>query len=116
LRNVTQTAPYGHSGAYDSLEAVIRHHLDPVEALHNYDASQLRMPSRSDLDARDLRAMNDPSVLADIANANELTPLNLNEHEISQLMDFLHALTDPAMLDLREDIPESLPSGLPLFD
>ena len=29
LRNVGLTAPYGHAGAYNSLEAVVRHHLDP---------------------------------------------------------------------------------------
>jgi cytochrome c peroxidase len=116
LRNIAQTAPYGHSGAYDSLEAVVRHHLDPVAALHNYDAAQLRIPSRPDLDAGDLQAMNDPAVLASIAQANELSPVKLSEREVRYLIDFLNALTDPAMLDLRGDIPRSLPSGLPLAD
>jgi cytochrome c peroxidase len=116
LRNVAQTAPYGHSGAYDTLEGVVRHHLDPVDSLYNYDASQLRVPGRTDLDARDLQAMNDPSVVAAIAQANELSPTKLGKREISQLIDFLHALTDPAMLDMRGDVPRSLPSGLPLGD
>ena len=116
LRNVAQTAPYGHSGAYNTLEAVVRHHLDPDTALYRYDASQIAMPSRSDLDAQDNQAMNDPSVLAAIAQANELVPVELKEREISQLIDFLHALTDPAMLDMRDDVPRSLPSGLPLGD
>ena len=116
LRNVAQTAPYGHAGAYDTLEAVVRHHLDPVEALRNYDPSQLRMPSRPDLDARDLEAMNDPAVVSAIAQANELSPASLSDHEIGQLIDFLHALTDPAMLDMRGDVPSQLPSGLPLAD
>ena len=30
LRNVTLTGPYGHSGAYVSLEEVVLHHLDPT--------------------------------------------------------------------------------------
>lgn len=30
LRNIAQTAPYGHAGAYGTLESVVRHHLDPV--------------------------------------------------------------------------------------
>ena len=114
--NVAQTAPYGHSGAYDTLEAVVRHHLDPVESLYNYDPSQLRLPSRADLDSTDLQAMNDQAVVSAIASANELTSVDLSEREISQLMDFLQALTDPAMLDLRGDIPGSVPSGLPLGD
>ena len=116
LRNVAQTAPYGHAGAYDTLEAVVRHHLGPVEALRSYDPSQLRMPSRPDLDARDLEAMNDPAVVSAIAQANELSPVTLSDHEIRQLIDFLHALTDPAMLDMRGDVPSQLPSGLPLAD
>ena len=116
LRNVALTAPYGHSGAYDTLEAVIRHHLDPVESLAGYDAKQLRLPRRTDLDRRDLTAMHAPAVVAAIAAANELAPVTLSEREISQLVDFLHALTDPAMLDLRNDVPVAVPSGLPLWD
>ncbi|MCH9693222.1 MAG: cytochrome-c peroxidase [Gammaproteobacteria bacterium] len=116
LRNVTQTAPYGHAGAYDTLEAVIRHHLDPVDSLYNYDPSQLRMPSRADLDAVDLLAMSDPSVLAAIASANELSPVRLRKREMKQLIEFLRALTDPDMLDLRIDVPRSVPSGLPLAE
>ncbi len=74
------------------------------------------MPARPDLDATDLAAMHDPSAILAIAQANELQPVDLKEREIRQLLDFLHALTDPAMLDLRSDVPESLPSGLPLGD
>jgi cytochrome c peroxidase len=117
LRNVALTAPYGHSGAYDTLEAVVRHHLDPVASLYDYDPSQLRMPSRADLDAKDLMAMSDPAVLMAIAEANELPPNSgLSRREMKQLTDFLHALTDPAMLDLRIDVPRSVPSGLTLAE
>tara|TARA_R110000782_G_scaffold31350_14_gene77216 strand:- start:42 stop:1430 length:1389 start_codon:yes stop_codon:yes gene_type:complete len=116
LRNVRQTAPYGHSGAYDTLEAVVRHHLDPVASLYDYDPDQLRMPSRKDLDARDLLAMSDPAVVSAIAGANELSPIRLRKQEIRQLMDFLDALTDSEMLDLRIDVPRSVPSGLPLAE
>ena len=114
LRNVAQTAPYGHSGAFNTLEAIVRHHLDPVASLYDYDARQAVMPSRPDLDAKDYLATSDPDVLVDIARANELLPVRLSEREIRQLIDFLHALTDPAMLDLRGDVPNALPSGMPL--
>jgi cytochrome c peroxidase len=30
LRNVALTGPWGHDGAYDSLEAIVRHNLNPV--------------------------------------------------------------------------------------
>ena len=40
----------------------------------------------------------------------------LSRSEISQLVEFLHALTDPASIDLRNDVPEFVPSGLPLAE
>ena len=116
LRNVAQTAPYGHSGAFNTLEAMVRHHADAVGSLYSYDAGQVVMPSRADLDALDFVAASDPGVLAGIAQANELAPRRLSEREIRQLIDFLHALTDPAMLDLRGDVPMSLPSGMPIWE
>lgn len=116
LRNVALTAPYGHSGAFNTLEAVVLHHLDPVASLLEYDPSQLRMPARKDLDALDTLAMSDPAVVQAIAAANELQATRLTRREIGQLLDFLHALTDFSMLDLRSDVPASVPSGLPLAD
>ena len=114
LRNVAQTAPYGHSGAFNTLEAMLSHHFDAIGSLYGYDASQLVLPARADLDAMDYLAMSDPSVVASIARSNELAPIRLKQREVKQLIDFLHALTDPAMLDMRGDVPKSLPSGMPL--
>jgi cytochrome c peroxidase len=116
LRNVALTAPYGHSGAYGTLAAVVRHHLDPIGSLHGYDPSQAALPSRPDLDALDFTLMLDPDRRNAIAAANELVPVWLNDHEIADLIEFLHALTDPAALDLRGDIPAWLPSSLPVAD
>ena len=118
LRNVALTAPYGHDGAYAELRDAVEHQLDPVAALNAYDGSQLVLPSRADLDAEDLIVMNDPVRVRAIADANELAPPNLTAEEIDELVAFLHALTDPAMLNLTRTLPkaEDLPSGLPLFD
>jgi len=116
LRNVALTAPYGHSGAFSTLDAMLRHHLNPVNGLFDYDASQLVVPSRPDLDALDNQAMSDTGVLTSIAQANELPAADLSDREIGQLIEFLHALTDPAMLDMRADVPASVPSGMPLAD
>jgi cytochrome c peroxidase len=116
LRNVALTAPYGHSGAFATLEAMVRHHLDTVQSLESYDRSQVALPARDDLDALDFSVMDDPALRADIAAANELEPIHLTEEEIANLIEFLHALTDPGSLDLRRDVPTSVPSGLPLFE
>jgi cytochrome c peroxidase len=116
LRNVALTGPWGHAGAYGTLEAVVRHHLDPVASLYSYDPSQAVLPSREDLDAIDFAVMGDLTRLAAIADANELAPVDLSETDIDNLLAFLHALTDPAAHDLRDDIPESVPGGDPLAD
>ena len=116
LRNVALTGPWGHAGAYNSLEAIIKHHLDPVESLLNYDRSQAVLPPRPDLDAVDFLVMDDAGLVGNIAAANELAPVNLNNKELMYLVDFIHALTDPAAIDLRSDIPMQVPSGLPMAD
>ena len=116
LRNVALTAPYGHAGAYDSLEAVVRHHLDPVGQLRAFDESQVVMPLRADLDETDFLVAGDEAIRASIAAANELSPAQLSDRDVRALIEFLHALTDPAMLDLRRDVPVAVPSGLPIAD
>jgi cytochrome c peroxidase len=95
---------------------MVHHHLDPVASLNAYAPSQAVLPSRADLDAIDFAVMDDPALVADIAAANELAPWAATDEEVADILAFLHALTDPAMLDLRADVPPSLPSGLPLFD
>ena len=116
LRNVALTAPYGHAGAFDTLEAVVRHHLSPVKSLRNYDASQVRMPSRADFDGQDFVVMNDYWRLEQIAQRNELAPVSIDEEDFGHLMSFLHALTDNGFLDNRRNIPSSVPSGLTMAD
>ena len=44
--------------------------------------------------------------------ASEAPVIRLSEDRVRELMDFLQALTDPAMLDLAGDIPLQLASGL----
>jgi cytochrome c peroxidase len=112
LRNVVQTAPYGHAGAYRTLEAVVRHHLDPVASLYAYDRSQAILPGLDGAD--DWRVMDDPDELAAIAEANDLEPTALTDDEVADILAFLEALTDPTSLEGRLGIPESVPSGLPI--
>lgn len=117
LRQVAQTGPYGHAGAYSTLEAVVRHHLDPVNSLYNYDQSQAKLPSRADLDAIDFQVMNDTGSIAAIADANELSPIDLSDKEVDQLIAFLHTFSDPNCVDLSHTVPmQGVPSGLPLYD
>ncbi len=136
LRNVALTGPWGHSGAFTSLEAVVRHHLDPVESLNAFDPSEVALPSlervqrlaargsrlrfqplererRQAFALRDNWVMASPELRQRIAAANELAPVALTEGEIESLVAFLHALTDPSALDRNEMVPVRVPSGLP---
>jgi cytochrome c peroxidase len=117
LRNTAVTGPWGHSGAYNTLEAVVRHHLDPVASLHAYDISQAVLPAAgaaiNGIDFVLHQSIPDREL---IASANTLAPIALSEAEIVAIIDFLHALTDPSALDMRATVPSAVPSGLPVFD
>ncbi|MGR9115984.1 MAG: cytochrome-c peroxidase [Gammaproteobacteria bacterium] len=116
LRNVAITGPWGHDGAYNTLDAVVRHHLAPADSLDGYDTAQAVLPSREDLDAIDFEVYNDGSSRSELASAIEIDPVALSDDEVKYLTDFLHALTDRDSLDLRATAPARVPSGLPLAD
>ncbi|NOD63793.1 MULTISPECIES: cytochrome-c peroxidase [unclassified Ruegeria] len=109
LRNVTLTAPYGHSGAYTKLEDVVRHHLDPVAALRNYSVEKAKLPGFHG--AEDAQAMQDPAHVEAIAASNTLAPVSLSDDDISAILSFLSTLEDPAV---RLGVPKAVPSGLPV--
>ncbi|NOD74945.1 MULTISPECIES: cytochrome-c peroxidase [unclassified Ruegeria] len=109
LRNVTLTAPYGHSGAYAKLEDVVRHHLDPVAALRNYSVEKAELPGFHG--AEDAQAMQDPAHVEAIAASNTLAPVSLSDDDVSAILSFLSTLEDPAV---RLGVPKAVPSGLPV--
>ena len=112
LRNVAQTGPYGHNGAFASLEAVVRHHLDPVASLYAYDPSQVVFHEIEPAD--DWRVLSDSEELARISAANELMPIALGDDDVSDLLAFLHSLTDTGAAKGRLGVPAKVPSGLPV--
>lgn len=107
LRNVTLTAPYGHDGAFTSLEAVVRHHLDPIKSLENYVLSQAALPALPG--AVDDWVLTRPAEIAKIAAANQLSPVALSDAEVADILAFLKALEDEPS---RLGIPDTVPSGL----
>lgn len=108
LRNVAETGPYMHNGAYSDLEAALRHHLDVVDAFEEYDPA----------DHLEQLELIDTVVYEDVAASTpDLEPIELSDAEVSDLLKFLKALTAPHLKQrLRDTIPESVPSGLPLDD
>jgi cytochrome c peroxidase len=112
LRNVALTGPWMHNGAYTTLEAAVRHHLDPATALRHYDVSQLAPDLRETFQDDDETIESMLSTL----DTRVAAPLEVSDAEVNELLAFLEALTDPAAADLRDDIPDSVPSGLPVGD
>ena len=90
LLNVEMTGPWGHAGAYTSLEAVVRHHLTPQSSVSNYDTAQL---SQSGIQHLDKVVVNTQKAL-DHSNF-ALTEQALSDTQVTDLVNFLKALTDP---------------------
>jgi cytochrome c peroxidase len=117
LRNVALTAPYGHSGAFNTLEGVVRHHLDPVYSLYNYDWANFVAPYREDLAEIDFWVMDKSDLVEAIADANELKKNNrLRARDVGDIVAFLKSLADSGTIDLRHDVPSFVPSGLPIYE
>lgn len=114
LRNVALTAPYGHSGAYATLDAIVRHHLDPAASFEQYSLTSVSLPPHPKLSREDGFIMQDRRERRRILKANVLKPVRLEEAEINALVAFLESLTDQASIAGRLGIPEAVPSGLPV--
>ncbi|HSH04446.1 MAG TPA: cytochrome c peroxidase [Anaerolineae bacterium] len=112
LRNVTETGPWMHNGAYSTLEGVIRHHLDPVNSLLNYEASELERLVQLSFDPyRDMVLLTTADVEPTLLNQKPLS-----EEDIAYIIAFLESLTSPSLDRLEGTLPESVPSGLPITD
>ena len=107
LRNVALTGPYGHAGAHRDLRDFVQAHLDPVPALRSYDLAAALLP---DLPVDDTRGLEDRAAIAAVAPGKT----ELSEDEITALIAFLDALTDPAAVQGRLGVPDTVPSGLPV--
>ena len=118
LRNVTQTGPWGHSGAFSDLRDFLEHHLDPVVGLDSYEP-QVVLPDIGGL-VDDYDMLDNEKLIAQIraaaARSMAQRPLvNLDADEIGFLLSFLEALTDSTDDQTRMGVPESVPSGLPVI-
>jgi len=114
LRNVAETAPYGHNGTYADLEGIIRHHLDPLKALDRYDRQQVVLVDDSSLSPVDFILWQDKREMKELRRSIDIEPRDLKEQEIELLVRFLESLSDPVSLDHRLGIPDQVPSGLPV--
>ncbi|MCF6204081.1 MAG: hypothetical protein L3J59_10505 [Methylococcaceae bacterium] len=94
LLNVEVTGPWSHTGAYSSLEAVIRHHLNARRAIKNYDYSQLSQDN-----IRNLKNMQENTEEALNFPNFALDKIYLNNRSVYFLVEFLKSLTDPCTIN-----------------
>jgi cytochrome c peroxidase len=117
---VEVTGPYGHDGAYATLEGIVRHHLNPAAGVSSFDPGQLDPAARTaHLAPNTQRAL--AKLAADrLAGRTPLRDVELSSSQVSDLVSFLLTLTDPCVKSpscLAPWIPDTLdgdPDGLRL--
>ncbi len=110
LRNVAETGPWMHNGAYSDLRRVIRHHANPIFHLWTY------RPKRQ-LAQKELweTVLTDPMTRFLLMYSMDIQPKLLSNREVKQIEAFLNSLTCPDFSQRMEStIPDSVPSGLPI--
>jgi cytochrome c peroxidase len=110
LRNVALAPAFMHDGAFTTLEAAIRHHLDVVASARSYDPTDQGLPT-------DLIGAIGP-IEPVLAHLDPLvsTPTRLTDTQIDDIVAFVRdGLLDPRARaeNLRRLVPDSLPSGRP---
>jgi cytochrome c peroxidase len=112
LRNVAVEAAYMHDGAFTTLAAAIRHHLDAVGSLLSYDPTAQGLPA-------DLTGPIGPTApLVAALDPRLRTPIVLSARELDDLLAFVgDALLDPRATPQSPEklVPRNVPSGRPVL-
>ena len=114
LRNVELTGPYGHNGAYPTLEGIVRHHLDPVGQFDAWTRDMAALPVAPWLEHVDFAVWQDPREMARQRAVITRAAKPMNDGDINALVAFLTALTGTTATQGRLGIPTDVPSGLPI--
>ncbi|MAU07605.1 MAG: cytochrome C peroxidase, partial [Deltaproteobacteria bacterium] len=95
-------------------EGIIRHHLDPLGSLANWDPAQVILPKAEWLKIIDFVVLEDRSERARLRSHLDIQPLNLSDREINDLVAFMHSLTGTESIFGRLGRPDRVPSELPV--
>ena len=118
LLNIAVTAPYTHTGAYETLEQVVSHYDRPQDGIDFFDGDDWCHQMEQFEDIADCDSAF-PDALTNTQNANDLlddidggqggggasnvssgiSNINLDNDEINQIVAFLETLTDPCVTD-----------------
>ena len=114
LRNVTLTSPYGHNGAYPSLEGIIKHHFEPLEMYQKWDSSMAKLPEAPWLKDIDFVVLSDKRETERLLSRVDIKPVEITEKEIDEIISFLYALTGKSKNNRPLGRPSAVPSGFPV--
>lgn len=112
LRNAALTAPYGHNGAYPTLEGIIRHHADPLGSLETWQPETANLPAADWLSQTDFVVWDDRREMGRFIRAVDIGHLQLDDRELADLVAFIEALTGSSVGKRPFGRPESVPSGI----
>lgn len=114
LLGVEVTGPFGHTGVFNTLRDMIRHHLDVEKSVATFDYGTIstaagpinttfaKEHTQRALDMlRQQRAAKKPGVLQDVS---------LTDAQVDELVEFLKTLTDPCLKD-RACLAKWIPSA-----
>jgi cytochrome c peroxidase len=99
LINTNVTGPWGHTGAYSSLESMIKHHFDPQLAIDNFDYSQLDPTIQATNMLENTTNAIEQLKRNRLSGVSKLSDMTLSDIQVNQLVEFINALTDPCVLD-----------------
>jgi cytochrome c peroxidase len=103
LLNTEVTGPWGHDGAYTSLESITRHMLSPLKSISGFDKKQL---TQKKIQVKDINK----NTLEASLTGLELTSIkNISDKDVANLLAFLKTLTDPCVKS-RECLSPWIPS------
>lgn len=109
LRNVEKTGPWMHDGVFSTLEAAVRHELDPLGSARRYKPEE-HLP---EIYVPACRPGQTDKIMS-MARPQEVKPVRLSEQEVADLLAFLTSLTSPSLDTLVNITPKEVPSGLPI--
>jgi cytochrome c peroxidase len=101
LLNVSATAPYGHAGTFDTLEEVVRYHVDPQYGASRFDPTLQHLKQFQGLSVRYPNALKNTLDAAAAFMASDSKELlykpNLTDEHLGYLVSFLQSLKDPCL-------------------
>ena len=104
LLNVEVTGPWGHNGAYTSLEAITKHMLNPKKAAKNYRKSQVKQAGINFSKTK----KNIKTLLRSKVDVKAMP--NASQQDVNDLVAFMKTLTDPCVKS-RECLSPWIPSA-----